>query len=182
MNIDLNLRTRLRADTRQEHERVDAAYKDVDLSAPEGLSAFLADHYSAFAALTIADRPGAGEARALLDEYLGALGDDLAALDQPLPPAAASLTVSPDAALYILLGSRRGAKLTQRYWAANARGAARKAGRFLSLDSRDSEWRALCMALSQRPADGPEADRATADVNAIFGLFAQAIVVKEYNE
>ena len=48
---------------------------------------------------------------------------------------------------------------------------ARLAGRFLSLDPRNAEWRQFCLDLSAQPAHGPDADRMVAEVKAIFGLF-----------
>lgn len=81
------------------------------------------------------------------------------------------LPVHPDAALYIFLGSRRGAQMMRRYWAAHAQGPARDAGAFLSLDPRNEDWRRLCADLAARPPDGALADRIVADTIAIFDLF-----------
>lgn len=85
--------------------------------------------------------------------------------------SAPALKVAPDAAMYIFLGSRRGAQMMRRHWAAAAKGAARDAGAFLSLDPRNEEWRRFCADLAARPPDGPHADRVVADTVAIFDLF-----------
>lgn len=171
MNWAESLRTRMRDDTRAAHDRVDAAYRCCDITGPEGLGLFLSDHLRAFAALSFSNGVNSAQVEALQAQYREALETDLAALGHPWPEGGERLRVTADPALYILLGSRRGAKLMQRHWAAHARGEARQAGAFLSLPPRDAEWRELCFDLSARPAHGPDADRMVAEVNAIFGLF-----------
>ena len=49
--------------------------------------------------------------------------------------------------------------------AAAAKGAARDAGTFLSLDPRNEDWRRFCADLAARPPDGPHADRVVADTS-----------------
>lgn len=171
MNQVSSLRTRLRDDTRPAHERVDTAYRSCDIATPEGLGFFLSDHLRAFAGLSLEDGAGRSRAEALRAEYCAALETDLAALGLPAPQPGRRLQVTPVPALYIFLGSRRGAQMMQRYWAAHARGAARQAGAFLSLDPCNAEWRQLCLDLSAQSADGPCADRMVAETNAIFDLF-----------
>lgn len=171
MNQVSNLRTRLRADTHDAHERVDAAYRSCDIATVEGLGLFLSHHLRAFSGLSIGDGAGHADAEAMRLEYCAALEADLKALGLPAPPADTDLQVQPPAALYIFLGSRRGAQVMQRHWASHAQGAARQAGAFLSLDARNGEWRQLCLDLAARPAHGPDGDRMVAEVNAIFGLF-----------
>jgi len=166
-----SLRTRLRDDTRAAHERVDAAYRSCDIAGPGGLGLFLSDHLRAFSAVSIADGFRSDQAEALRTEYCAALETDLAALGLPMPETAGRLGVGATPALYILLGSRRGAEMTRRHWATHAQGVARLAGRFLSLNPRNAEWRRFCLDLSAQPAHGPEADRMVAEVDAIFGLF-----------
>lgn len=161
----------MREDTRAAHERVDAAYRCCDITEPDGLGLLLSDHLRAFAALSFSNGVNSAMAEALQAEYRAALETDLAALGHPLPEGRERLCVTPDPALYIMLGSRRGAKLMQRHWAAHARSEARQAGAFLSLPPRDAEWRQLCLDLSARRAHGPDADRMVTEVNAIFGLF-----------
>ena len=161
----------MRDETRAAHDRVDAAYRCCDITGPEGLGLFLSDHLRAFAALSFSNGVNSAQVEALQAEYRVALETDLAALGHPLPEDGERLCVTPDPALYIMLGSRRGAKLMQRHWASHARSEARQAGAFLSLSPRDAEWRQLCLDLSARPAQGAEADRMVAEVNAIFGLF-----------
>lgn len=163
-----NLRDRLRADTRAAHDRVDAAYIAHDIAVPDGLALFLTDHLRAFRALGLADGPAA----ALREEYCAALEADLAKLGVPAPRLSGpTLRVLSEAAMYIFLGSRRGAQMMRRHWAANARGAARDAGAFLSLDPRNEDWRRLCTDLAARSPDGAHADRVVADTVAIFDLF-----------
>ena len=171
LNQAESLRTRLRDDTRAAHERVDAAYRSCDIAGPHGLGLFLSDHLRAFSALSLTEGAGYAQAQALHAEYRHALEADLAALGLPLPAAREQLRVTAVPALYIFLGSRRGAQMMHRHWSASARGEARSAGRFLSLDPRNADWRRLCLGLSARPAQGPEADHMVAEVNAIFGLF-----------
>ena len=171
MNQAESLRTRVRDDTRAAHERVDAAYRSCNIAGPEGLGLFLSDHLRAFSALSPREGDGYAQARALLVEYRHALEADLAALGLPQPKARGPLRVTAAPALYILLGSRRGAQMMHRHWSASARDEARSAGRFLSLDPRNADWRRLCLGLSARPAQGPDADHMVAEVNAIFGLF-----------
>lgn len=162
----------MRNDTRAAHDRVDAAYRSCDIAGPDGLGLFLSDHLRAFSALSLSEGAGYALAQNMQAEYRHALKADLAALGLPQPEGCEPLRVAAVPALYIFLGSRRGAQMMQRHWSALARDKARAAGRFLSLDPRNADWRRLCADLSARPAHGPDADHMVAEVNAIFGLFA----------
>lgn len=171
LNHASSLRTRLRDDTGAAHDRVDAAYGSCDLATRDGLGFFLSNHLRAFSGLALADGAERAQAEVLRLEYCTALEADLRALGLQPFPVVRRLEVTPTPTLYILLGSRRGAQVMRRHWASHARGAARQAGAFLSLDPRNGEWRQLCLDLGARPAHGPGADRIIDEVNAIFGLF-----------
>ena len=114
--------------TRAAHERVDAAYRSCDIAGPHGLGLFLSDHLRAFSALSLTEGAGYAQAQALRAEYRHALEADLAALGLPLPEDREQLRVTAVPALYIFLGSRRGAQMMHRHWSASARGEARSAG------------------------------------------------------
>lgn len=175
-----SLRARLRSDTRAQHEALDAAMARLDLSKPAGLGDFLAVQHAAMSGLACdegagSSAPDRAEVSAVSAEMLAALADDLAALDRPLPGPAARLSADPTAVLYILLGSRLGTQVMARHWAASAEGAARAAGRYLTLDPRREAWRAFVQRSGDAPGTGPDADRLVADARAIFGHYAATL-------
>lgn len=176
------LRARLRDALAPDHERVDAAYGALDLARAGDLALFVAAHRLALHGLDARteDRPGdeprhmppgaLGDLVRRLDRDASALGlDPLAAVTPSGPPIPAL------AADYVVLGSRLGARVLRRRWEAGA--VARGAGRYLCAPPPTGAWRALCLDLSARPAEGAEAERVVRGARAAFALFEGALTL-----
>ncbi|UWQ21302.1 hypothetical protein [Jannaschia sp. W003] len=169
----MSLRERLRRDTRADHDRVDAAFGAFALGTAPGLRAFLQAQGAGLAALRGAE--GAGDVADDLDRALGAIAADLAALGGRLPPAIPF--AGPDHATarrYLWLGSRLGARVLARSWAASADPAVRAAGSYMGAAADPAPWRRFLADAGAHPAVGPEADRVVAATRAWFALFEAA--------
>lgn len=188
-----DLRQRLRAETRELHDRVDAGFSRFDVTAPRALAGFLAAQSRALAGLAPAPQPAPSEpalARicegvpALLAEVREALAADLAALEdagvaapQAAPQAAPLPAPDPQpsrlATAYVLLGARLGTRVLAARWRQATEAPVLAAGAFFTLPGRGGDWRALCAGLSAMPADGHEAAAHLAGARALFHRFAR---------
>lgn len=172
----VSLRDRLRADTREQHERFDTAVAALDLATEADLGDFLATQHAAMATMACLDGPDRAEAEAMEADLRRALTEDLTTLGRPLPHLPLPLLqVDASAMLYILLGSRLGTQVIARHWREAATGLAREAGCYLTLDPRREAWRGFCQRAGDEVATGPRADRVVADARAIFDRFDAAL-------
>ncbi|RVV98455.1 hypothetical protein EKE94_05920 [Mesobaculum littorinae] len=183
------LRWRLRQDTRDEHEALDAMLADCDVATAPGLAAFLAVQADALARLAPICADGA--TRRFVIDLLAAARTDLRALGVVDPEPAGTDTATsafdgvpaprmldPLAVDYVIFGSRLGNTVMHRHWSATADPAARQAGRFLSLPVPADGWRGLTARLSAMPATGVDADRTICDARAVFALYGRAAVAR----
>lgn len=168
-------RERLRTETRDQHDRLDAAFSGLDLDRPGGLAVFLAAQDAALSALTCEAGPDRPAAEALLAEMRGALSADLGTLGAGRPVLPPPLTADATAVLYILLGSRLGTQVIARRWREAAQGSARQAGRYLTLDPRKDAWRAFLHR--HGTAGDAGADRLVAHARRLFDHFAAALTL-----
>lgn len=165
-----SLVARLRAETREDHARVDDAFGAFDLGRPDGYRAFLAAHARVLPA--VEDWLDAAE---LVPGWRGrsaALRRDLAALDMPIPDPSGFACDGGEAArwgaLYVIEGSRLGgavlAKRVPPGWPAA----------YLNMVHGAGEWRHL-LATIDRLVLPREAERAAiAGARAVFAAFLRA--------
>lgn len=172
----MDLRQRLRQETRAAHEALDAHVDGFDIATYDGLARFLAMHAAALGALQGTRQPahetptfaGLG-AMARLD--LGILGIDF--------PATAASRNGPDEAVgvrYVILGSHLGARVLQGRWRKSTDLRVQSAGAFLAAAVATSGWRELCTHLSQIEAQGPDADAVVAQAQGVFTLYMACAV------
>lgn len=167
------LRDRLRAETRAEHEALDAGFADMLAPGQEGLYArFLltnrAGHEAVEPLLSRSSLPWTDEGR------LAALRADCRALKLPRlsapPPALLSLAL-PEAlgAAYVLEGSRLGAAFLLK--ALRRNGASGLPVRYLQASSDPAPFRRLIGLANETAWSPAEMDRAVASANRTFRTF-----------
>ncbi len=169
-------RARLRAETRAGHARVDAAFAGFDLRKPQGYGDFLQAQAAVLPALEAAV---AAHAAAWLPDWEArrrtpALTQDLAKLGRSAPAAAEIRAAGPQAslgALYVLEGSRLGARLLLAEVRAGPDPAVREATAYLAHGEGRRLWPSFLEVL-EREGEDPEA--ATAGALAAFALFEAA--------
>lgn len=145
----------LRDSTRNDHDRVDAAFSRFDLSAPGGYAGFLTAHYLAhreietwLALAEVPPRFRLAERTPLIASDLADLGRDLPTLHLPSPMPMSTAFASGAGILYCLAGSTFGARvLIQRL----PQGAP---NRFLSQPLPAGYWQRLVDALDAIAREG----------------------------
>jgi len=171
----MNLRTTLRAATRQDHDRVDQLGGAFDLAQPAGYGAFLLAHAAVLPPLEAAldtappqDLPPGWPQR----RRAGALLDDLAqlGLEAPQPsnmpaPATAAARVG---ALYVLEGSRLGGILLRRRLAEAQPGAP---SAYLAHGEGQPLWRTFLEWLDSRSLGPAETAAAIDGARGVFAAF-----------
>lgn len=159
---------RLRIETRDEHERVDAAFGSFDLADPADYGAFLLAHARVLPGLEQTLRPGE-----LLPHWhprADSLRADLAALalaaPEPLPIDLPSTTGARWGAVYVLEGSRLGGAVLARRTGAGLPRA------YLLSGHAPGGWQDVTRRLDElSPRDRPDA---LMGARAAFALFARA--------
>ena len=174
-------RAYLRAATRAAHDRLEAAFGTHDLASRVGYAAFLRQHATALlpleaaleradAATLVADWPSRTRSAALLD--------DLAALGEPLPEALAAPAIAGPAAvfgvLYVLEGSRLGARLLVRRAEASAVPVVRAATAYLRHGEGAGLWPSFLALLDRSAYVRAAPEQTLAGALAAFELFEQA--------
>lgn len=171
------LRERLRVETRAAHDRVDAAFSRFDLLDREGYGAFLLAHAKALPALeTALDEAGAASIVADWPERrrTPALEADLKGLGlrrperRPVPKLGGAAEAL--GALYVLEGSRLGARLLLGRVRASSDPDVRGAVAYLSHGEAHRFWPSFLLALERRPYEPAVVDGAL----AAFALFGRA--------
>jgi len=191
-NSSASLRGRLRTDTRDLHERLDADVARLDLCARSGLGAFLQLQQQGFGSLLGDLAAGAGgisgidpapTLRADLRRLLDAVERDLKLLGTPpLTPDPQSPTASPTASpiadgfqplavAYLLYGSRAGASLLRRDWEKATDPRVRMARSFFTMTPSVAAWTHLRDGLDAMPADNARADAIVASARRAFEVF-----------
>jgi heme oxygenase len=160
----------LRDRTRGDHERVDAAFADFDLTSRDGYAAFLRAHASVLPGLERELAP----ARLLMDwtGRTAALHADLAALDEPIPSIEPANLPDGDAArwgaLYVVGGSRLGGAML-----AQSVGDEFPAAYLRSTHSAGS-WRRLLATMEQALKNPRDLDEAVASAKGVFVAYRHA--------
>lgn len=164
------LRARLRAETGDAHERLDAALASYDLADPADYARFLAVHARALPALE-----GALAGRAPWPGWVPrwpALAADLAALGHAPPPPLPFDAPASDAEawgmLYVIEGSKLGGAMLARRVGPNLPAA------YLGKGHGPGEWRDFLAAMETGVRSGRYASLAVAGANRAFTLFATA--------
>lgn len=176
----MSARTRLRADTQAEHERVDQLFSRFDLGTADGYAAFLTAQAAAFLPVEAAlDEAGASD---IVSDWparrRGALlRDDLRALGRPVPaqgPDDCRLSGSADllGALYVLEGSRLGGALLKRQVAPD------RPRRFLDAPQLPGTWRSLLMLLDKELHRPEELRAAVGAARGVFRRFEAAALAE----
>ena len=168
----ISLRDRLRQETTEDHDRVDALFGTLDLKAPHPLGQFLAAHRAGFAAMHNAMPDETGfVGRDMLSEMIAAIDTDLTVLNTPAP-VLATAPFSFEALDHIVLGSRLGTAVLKREWSASNDPLVTRASHYFSLPGRGDLWRAHTDALKERaPETG---DHIVEDVRQLYRLFEKA--------
>ncbi len=168
--VDMSLRARLRAETRGEHERVDAAFGSCDFGCPDGYRHFLMAQAVAWRTLEPVLKGGSAERAAALRTDLDALG-----LAPPAPledvdlPNAGSIGTR-----YVLEGSRLGSTVLLRDLQTRSPDMAGRASHYLAASSRLDEWRKLSTMLQKPSLHDASETIMIDDARRIFGLFERA--------
>lgn len=174
------LRGRLRVETAPDHERVDALAARFDLQDPDDYTAFLLAHAQALFPLEDAlDRAGADRLLADWPERRRktALRADLATLGVAAPATQSSPPALDEAeawgTLYVLEGSRLGARLMLRTATAAADPDIRAATRFLAHGQGGRSWPGFLERL-ETEAQAFDDRRVLAGARTAFAVYAQA--------
>lgn len=171
-----SLRDRLRAATSKSHAALDAHIAAWRIETPVGYGPFLSASALAIAPLEQAlERAGVAE---WLPDWPGrvrrfALARDLAALSLDTPPFAAALVPSPDfgaGLLYVLEGSRLGARVLARQVSASGHGLPLA---YLTQGEGDDLWRSF-LAWLEKPNVGTRTDEVEAGARYGFQCFSDA--------
>lgn len=171
----MNLRTTLRAATREDHDRVDQLGGGFDLAKPEGYGAFLLAHAAVLPPLEAAldaapsqdlpaDWPERRRAAALLAD-LAELGF---APPAPSPIAAPATAAERVGALYVLEGSRLGGTLLRRRLAEAQPGAPNA---YLAHGEGAPLWRTFLEWLDSRALDPAQTRAAVDGARGAFAAF-----------
>lgn len=166
----INLRTRLRADTKDAHKRLDHMAYQLDLSVRPDAEIFTAAHFAAYQSI-VAQTP---DAAALVAERLARAELDAKALRidlsrrANLPP----LIVEDDlAALYVIAGSSQGARFLMRQRQKATEDDLKCASHLLQDEQLEQLWKRVLTQLKAMPAIGEKADTVVASAIAVFRQF-----------
>lgn len=170
----ISLRDRLRHDTSDDHDRLDALFGTLDLTSAAGITRFFAAHRAGFAAMRDVF-PGDGGFVAFfeVDEMVAALDADLRTLKGKAP----SLSLEPvghQAFDHIILGSRLGTAVLRRTWQTATDDRVRAASRYFSLAGKKLSWQAHTARLHVQSSDGHTADRVIDETRTLYTLFERA--------
>lgn len=165
----------LRSRTRDDHDRVDAAFAGYDLRDRNGYAGFLTAHARALPALEAALAPGA-----LLPDWTGrtdALLADLKALDMPVPAALPVEGAYDGAArwgaLYVLEGSRLGGVFLARQVGDGLPKA------YLSAAHAQGGWQRILATIEDAAQGEAWLDAAIRGAKQAFAVFAAAALVDQ---
>lgn len=163
----VDLRTRLRRETAEAHERLDLSVTAFGMDSAEGregLCAALSAGYRAVLGLRYAP---ASKARDIALRPILAQGQ--------VPPAsdATGAEIDERAASYVFVGAHLGMRVLALAWE-------RETGAVppppLGMPPLGREWREVREDLSAMPAEGPAADRIVADANRLFDAFHAGVL------
>ena len=174
------LRSLLRDRTRAAHERVDRVFSRHDLWSAKGYVAFLRQHASVVLPMErMLDRAPSDH---LIDDWPSrrrstALRSDLTRLSEPVPPFWRELKMADPAellgAMYVLEGSRLGARVLLTRVEAAGNPATREATAFLRHGTGAPFWPSFINHLEASPYADAKADRIVAGALTVFALFEQ---------
>lgn len=167
---ETNLRTRLRADTKEAHQKLDRMASQLDLSVRPHAEIFTAAHFAAYTSIV----SHTAKAQALMVERLARAELDAKALNldlsrqMNLPP----LIVEDDlAALYVIAGSSQGARFLSRQRQKATEDDLKCASHLLQDEQLEQLWKRVLTQLKSMPAIGARADAVVASAIAVFRQF-----------
>ncbi len=172
----MTLRSRLRSETRAAHDRVDACFGRLNLTAVDELAHFLSAHHVALQALEPLMRER-GLSISPPVSRLGQLEADLKALNRPVPNGRALPVLAGKNGLgliYVNVGSHLGAKVLQKKWAKADNPIVQRAGCYLSASDLAPYWQQFLAAISEIDPESEFADDCVASANAAFQVFEDA--------
>ena len=168
------LRQGLRAETNEDHARIDALFSTLDLTQPTPLGHFLAAHHAGFTSMRReATRDSSHVGVRLLCEMIDALQQDLFVLQRKTLTIQGS-KVCGEAVDHIVLGSRLGTAVLRRQWAASNDENVRRASHYFSLAGHSKAWRAHTEKLSTMSATGERAETLISDTKQLYRLFERS--------
>ncbi|KCZ50255.1 biliverdin-producing heme oxygenase [Hyphomonas pacifica] len=169
------LRQRLRAETAEDHARLDAMMSRHDLTTPQGLTAYLQINYLALTCLkpVMTGHMDLPAPRLLLPE----IRQDLSALGAPLP----RWEDQPDPGephplglIYVIAGSSLGARFLYLQWKATENTVVQTAGNYLSSLKAESDWNLFLRHASGLDADEAEVLQIMKSARVGFTIFSSA--------
>ena len=163
------LRARLRAETRPEHEALDAAFGALDLSEPRDYATFLRAHHAASTLIEPLIAPAPGRVAALVSD-IGQIGGEVTCgFAYPALQNAHPLGLA-----YVVAGSHLGAKVLRKRVESASIERFRNAKRYFALPGTAEHWQAVLDSLTNvKPT---EADAVIDGARIGFGCFAAALV------
>ncbi|MDB5686935.1 MAG: hypothetical protein JWR77_1524 [Rhizorhabdus sp.] len=167
---DISLRDLLRAETRADHDRVDAAFGSCDFARPDDYRRFLIAQAAAWQTLEPVLDKGS------LDRLI-AIGADLEVLGIAVPPPLDDYDLPDSMSLgmrYVLQGSRLGSTVLLRDLQAASPAMAQKASRYLVASAQLDEWCELSSKLQMRCVHDATETVMVEDARCTFGLFERA--------
>ncbi len=173
-----DLRWRLRTETRDAHASIDELYGQHDLSTRDGLTFVLVAHLMALTWIHDVLPAHLEAEKQALDAMINDIAADLAGLDAPfgLPMRVAGSEYASDplGLIYVVAGSRLGARILVRQIESSPDPIVRKACRYFQSVDGDALWQD-CRAQLQTWAGEPvEQDDVVAAARAGFACFERA--------
>ncbi|SHH02848.1 Heme oxygenase [Cognatishimia maritima] len=166
MGLQGSLRLRLRAETRRNHDLVDANLAPLVHAGATGFRQFLLFQWRFFSA--IEQRCDDASCALIVHDMLNRLNADLRSLGLCSPRKKLSFQPNALAIDYLVIGSRLGAKVLKRQWLDTALPEVSSAKAFLNAPDYVSFWREFVARTEKMPATGKFADEVVIDCIALF--------------
>ena len=167
----LNLRDRLRQDTKVAHEMLDNTVSHYDLATASGLAGFLQMHAHALQYLLAC--PSDAACTPLMADLLERVRDDLTILDAspcdvslPAPARLEGLAID-----YVVAGSRLGTQVLKTRWEAASDPIVRKASHYFTAPKYIEYWQSFCETTGRILANDPFGQVVLRDAALIFDVY-----------
>ncbi len=171
----------LKAETRAEHEALDAHFAEVDLSSEAGLALFLRMQISALK--TIEPLMQSATFAAPPPQLHLAIAD-LAQLGHAAPDAVpfAGSNPHPVGLIYVVAGSHFGARVLQKEWGKSTSARVQSAGSFLYSTDMKPYWAIFSETLADEPFGLEERNKICVTAKQCFATFRDALLFNQTHQ